>query len=574
MGRKLANLPSLKKILKPANKDSLPAETNTYTTAVGTATGESTNSPVHHDGGHVDGQRLAISSVPFKHQPLDSTCHSIRVFRIHPGVGPVSCEIKHVATSFTYTAISYVCGLPTPTDTIAINGQWYEVRQSLHRILILLRRQLKFSEYFWADAICINESEVEERNVQVGYMGEIYSRAHRTLSCISTDNDRCEDFLKVALDLHKTSRKAPYSNAPNPHRAVVKTRATLTDEHKTILKDFCRAEYFSRTWICQEVILPTGLHVALCGSTSMEWRALRSILTVMIKELPYDTTGSLRNSGIASLSQHLATVYSESVFGHGPEALATLIKRFAGFKCYDPRDHIYALGSLWYSKDSPIQPDYGKSCAALFWDLMFYLKSDEDLLCRLLQVTTSELRDALPAVSRGSSTFVIKGGNSSEAAPYLWSEFFPLHFNRLGSGIATYDQHLPERQVEVCFCSCERCARINLTDATEHSIQFTGLSNGRLMVRVSTLPRASQTPLKKMVIGFASASRYRTALGGSSLQYCVVLPLQLNGDDAHVDFSQGIRVSEAGLLEYMDVRDFESALDSGRSLNHHTFPTE
>lgn len=370
------------------------------------------------------------------------------------------------------------------------------------------------------------------------------------------------------------SREPPYSNASNPHRAVVKETTILADEHKMMLRYFCRTEYFSRTWICQEVILPTGLHLAHCGRTSMEWNDLRSVLTVMIKELPYSITGSLRTSGPAQLSHKLITDDHGHAFGQGPQALEALIKRFAGFKCYDPRDHIYALGSLWDSKQSPTQPDYGKSCAALFWDLIFYLKSDEDLLYRLLQVTVSDLRGTLPAVSRGPSAFVIKQGSSSEATAHMWSGLFPLQFNQPGSSIAMYEQHLPGRQVEVCFCSCERCTLVNLTDTTEHSIQFAGLSNGRLMVRVTTLSRASQTPLKKMMIGFASASRNRTALGGSSLQYCVILPLQLNGDDAHVDFSQGIRVSEVGLLEYMDARDFESDLDSDRTLNGHTFPTE
>lgn len=181
MGRKLANLPSLKKILKPANKDNLLAETNDQEAAVWNSAAGSAQSPVR-ERDPINGQRLEIPSAPFKHQPLDSTYHSIRVFRVLPGSGPVSCEIKHVATSFTYTAISYVCGLPTPTDSIAINGQRYEIRQSLNRILILLRQQEKFDDYFLADAICINESEVEERNVQVSYMGEIYSRAAQTIS--------------------------------------------------------------------------------------------------------------------------------------------------------------------------------------------------------------------------------------------------------------------------------------------------------------------------------------------------------------------------------------------------------
>lgn len=55
-----------------------------------------------------------------------------------------------------------------------------EVGVNLHLALHQLRNETS-SRVIWADAVCINQSDVEERSEQVALMGEIFRRAYQVV---------------------------------------------------------------------------------------------------------------------------------------------------------------------------------------------------------------------------------------------------------------------------------------------------------------------------------------------------------------------------------------------------------
>ncbi|KAF5573939.1 heterokaryon incompatibility 6 OR allele [Fusarium pseudoanthophilum] len=75
-----------------------------------------------------------------------------------------------------FDAISYVWGQSTFTDTFFTPQGSIPITASLASILRRLRDK-KTSHLYWADGLCVNQSDLAEKEVQVSLMGIIYSSA-------------------------------------------------------------------------------------------------------------------------------------------------------------------------------------------------------------------------------------------------------------------------------------------------------------------------------------------------------------------------------------------------------------
>jgi len=91
-----------------------------------------------------------------------------------------------------YIALSYTWGAPEentanevnpPLRGILVNGRRLLVGSNLYDCLFELRRRMSFlrrrSAYIWIDAICIDQSNIRERGLQIGLMGSIYRNASK-----------------------------------------------------------------------------------------------------------------------------------------------------------------------------------------------------------------------------------------------------------------------------------------------------------------------------------------------------------------------------------------------------------
>ncbi|KAL8883606.1 MAG: hypothetical protein Q9192_007081 [Flavoplaca navasiana] len=164
----------------------------------------------------------------YVYDKLDPSRKQIRICTIHPGAfeDPVKCSLSTVSLDDNpeYETLSYAWGAPVFDHTLLVDGAILKVTKSLHNALRYLRpwRQLpgdaddgplpinqtrkidqalryfrrrtkcpgavdesswepEASGILWADAICINQADIEERSSQVGFMGDIYrcgSRLH------------------------------------------------------------------------------------------------------------------------------------------------------------------------------------------------------------------------------------------------------------------------------------------------------------------------------------------------------------------------------------------------------------
>lgn len=118
-----------------------------------------------------------------------------RIIRLHPGAydEPLQADLLVAGLAhgdglvigmdqelISYEAISYAWGAPSYTEPISINGLQYSMTYSLacalHRF-----RHLDQNRYLWADALCIDQGNTEEKSRQVLNMFTIYQKAERVL---------------------------------------------------------------------------------------------------------------------------------------------------------------------------------------------------------------------------------------------------------------------------------------------------------------------------------------------------------------------------------------------------------
>ena len=71
--------------------------------------------------------------------------------------------------------------------------------------------------YFWTDAICINQNNISERNLQVFRMKEIYERAQKVIIWLGTDEDRRSkdewDWMMLSLEYLELEYHYSYDRA-------------------------------------------------------------------------------------------------------------------------------------------------------------------------------------------------------------------------------------------------------------------------------------------------------------------------------------------------------------------------
>ncbi|KAL9601236.1 MAG: hypothetical protein Q9219_002641 [cf. Caloplaca sp. 3 TL-2023] len=75
-----------------------------------------------------------------------------------------------------YSALSYVWGEQSNKTTITCDNQPLRVTQNLNQALLQYRKK-GWSQLLWVDAICINQSDLEEKTAQVKRMKKIYQGA-------------------------------------------------------------------------------------------------------------------------------------------------------------------------------------------------------------------------------------------------------------------------------------------------------------------------------------------------------------------------------------------------------------
>jgi hypothetical protein len=146
------------------------------------------------------------------YQELTAPAKQIRLLELEPGSrdNPIVCKasVAALAKCPTYTALSYCWGKEQEPyeHKITFSGvASFGVTKNLFDALKHLRKEGELTDEpttLWIDALCINQKDDNEKNMQVKLMGEIYKTAAETciwLGAAADDSDKAMDAI-AALD--------------------------------------------------------------------------------------------------------------------------------------------------------------------------------------------------------------------------------------------------------------------------------------------------------------------------------------------------------------------------------------
>ena len=137
----------------------------------------------------------------YPYQTLQETSSEIRLLTLTPDLDspptsnsqtPISCSLIHASLDQKlppYFALSYTWGNPENTALISVDGVLISITQNLHDALARLQHHRFFDRPIWIDALCINQADVSEKNVQVPLMSRIYSMAECVIIWLGPDRD-------------------------------------------------------------------------------------------------------------------------------------------------------------------------------------------------------------------------------------------------------------------------------------------------------------------------------------------------------------------------------------------------
>lgn len=209
------------------------------------------------------------------YQPLTRPEGQIRLFCLekttHDGQIRGSFVYSDIKSCPKYTALSYAWGQPTKSRKITIGRQDdVEIGENLWWFLHYRSLTLKKPRLFWIDAICIDQSNVNERNHQVGLMKQIYSTASNVYIWLGRESENS----RLAMEFLANEGAKPLDRQVDDYRPIWNAQ-----EGKAI-RDLCERPYWRRMWIIQEIIHANRLTV-WCGSQRLDWPVLDRLYLTM-----------------------------------------------------------------------------------------------------------------------------------------------------------------------------------------------------------------------------------------------------------------------------------------------------
>jgi len=264
---------------------------------------------------------------PFEYTPIKTTVDGIRLLILEPAQDSttlINCRLIQVtfAQKPKYEALSYTWGDETIRRKITIDGHDFTVAQNLFDALVHLQHRSE-ERVLWIDAICINQSDISEKNSQIGFMPFIYMRAKCVLVWLGIVN-------------------APSEQESGGKASTVTWRSIEPDP---VLRTLAANPYWRRVWIIQEVGLARKILVHY-GTVQRKWSALIE---------SFWSNSETRDSLPVKLQKQIDEKYED---GH---TLQALIWNHRDSLCKEPRDHIYSFVGLGVDCQDGFPIDYGKS---------------------------------------------------------------------------------------------------------------------------------------------------------------------------------------------------------------------
>ncbi|PPJ51861.1 hypothetical protein CBER1_09582 [Cercospora berteroae] len=306
----------------------------------------------HEPSEPVDDFSFPGSAIVTQHLGVEGP--SFRLLRIVPGPfeGGIYCDLVRQPlydAGLEYSALTYSWGEGPKSAVIRI-GRLSETFRITHHLFQALRRLRSATTlvYVWVDAICINQTDLEEKAAQIPLIAQIFNQAMEVVNWLGEGNWPC---LSSLLD---------HCKRPNV--------------------------WWTRVWILQETLYAASQPVFLLGTSKVLMSELlagwRCALDPSVPDILPDLHRSadriqkdtkLLREGFEQVSKLYAAWVDQSSTGIVRKSLIDWIRLTVGRKCTEPVDRVYALLNIIPEREARhFHPDYRKAPPPVFNEVIHY----------------------------------------------------------------------------------------------------------------------------------------------------------------------------------------------------------
>ena len=297
-------------------------------------------------------QKINENVIQYRYQALQP--NEIRLIQRDPGRGhePLQCSIipyHFEAQWVAYTALSYCWGEPT-LSAVLYCPEALPITASLHSALRRLRHDT-LTLLVWADAVCINQGDIDERNEQVLLMRDIYQKAGRVAIHLGDESENSGLVPSLVLAWRERDRRE--SEAQVAKRAEVGMNA---------LAALLRRSWFKRIWVIQEAAL-AKIAVVLCGCWTMSFGDLVDVAKILTAGDYYCTENSLlmQETTLGVQQVRLMGKLGDMVRKEEKIDILWLFEQAPNSQATNPADLLYAmLGLTDPDTAASLKPDYSE----------------------------------------------------------------------------------------------------------------------------------------------------------------------------------------------------------------------
>ncbi|KAH7060980.1 heterokaryon incompatibility protein-domain-containing protein [Paraphoma chrysanthemicola] len=318
-----------------------------------------------------------------------STHRSIRILILHPSPRDSALEgFLHevsIDDNVGYEALSYAWGDVDTTGRTCItcSEKRIPITPNCSTALVHLRREDE-PRALWVDAICIDQTSIQEKNHQIPLMGDIYRNAMHTLMWLGEGTLEAKETLKdiLLLSARRVSEDAKSGNeeAEPIVEEIIQTFKSMPDAeyNKMLQRTLSRAKahildqpYFHRMWTIQEAALSQSPEIVV-GDRMLSWSSFMGVVdgNTFMDHLSGTPAGChIHAQRIIEATQHVeaqwlttskATIY-----------VSILLQAARSHGCRDKRDKVYALYSILNAclPGALPKPDYARPWTEVFTNI-------------------------------------------------------------------------------------------------------------------------------------------------------------------------------------------------------------
>ncbi|KAJ4304703.1 hypothetical protein N0V90_000230 [Kalmusia sp. IMI 367209] len=293
-----------------------------------------------------------------------------------------SLKIHKLDEHCSFEAISYAWGeFPQFSQVLFLdNNKLLKITDNLYAALMAYSRPDNV-RVMWADAVCINQADTDEKTQQVALMADIYSKAKIVQVWLTLASRWTTDAMSFLKNLSSRADRFGISKEVG-HPRLIESWPTVnvtSDEAEKLIDDAIQnhvdyllfRSWFNRVWVVQEVALAADLTVS-CGHTNLKWIDMARALEVLrgaYRKIPYGEERSSMEGLKAAwgLVQHRDQFrLLDRYFRRDHHRLTNLAGRHMSNRaCSDDRDRVYAMLSMTKSHIGMV-PDYTKTVAEAY----------------------------------------------------------------------------------------------------------------------------------------------------------------------------------------------------------------